>query len=217
MGKVYWDWRECTWVKRGAWSSTAVVVSPDGKSIYYGSEGGNVTALAAEDGSKKWEYEYLPVASIPALSPDGDTVYAGFQGGGAKVRTKDGTYQLANSTLVALDARSGQQKWVFNTTVDWQFVGTPVTNGDAVYFGLYNEGWSDRYGVFYAVNAKDGSEILAVKMLLYPTGIAQPAAAVAPGGSLVFVVSCNENHSQSTLSALIVASKMTPTYNDIVV
>merc|ERR1712232_1135884 len=99
MGKVYWDWRECTWVKRGAWSSTAVVVSPDGKSIYYGSEGGNVTALASHDGRKKWGYYvYIQSVTQPVPSPDGKTIFFEEAGG---------------SSFYALNAEDGSKKWEY--------------------------------------------------------------------------------------------------------
>ena len=53
-------------------------LSPDGSTVYVGSEDGNLYAVDAASGKQKWSF---PVSSIewskPAVSPDGSTVYVG--------------------------------------------------------------------------------------------------------------------------------------------
>jgi outer membrane protein assembly factor BamB len=67
-------------------------VSPDGN-IVYARQGGNLYAVASTTGAKLWEKINIKAGSPPAVGDDGSVV----------VRTQGG--------LIALDGRSGAQKW----------------------------------------------------------------------------------------------------------
>merc|ERR1719253_1570694 len=87
----------------------------------------------------------------------------------------------ANSSVVALDARSGREKWRFNTTKpDARFTGVPAATGDTVYFGSAEE------RRFRAVGAADGRERFAVCLPLAASD-GEPAAAATPDGRTVLV------------------------------
>lgn len=235
----YFDWQQCRWLRR-TWTSTAPVVSPDGKTIYYGGNGGNASALTASDGSlkwgfyvyiedvgqmvpsldgktvflqyvsgssyfalntadgsQKWNYSYLSTGTTPAIDPHGHTVFVGLDGLGVEVRSPDGTLRPANSTIVALDASTGKEKWNFNTTTTQAFwSGTPLATLDTVYFGTSTE------GIFRAVNAVDGTERFSFAMNMSSpdstvgqnmVGGSSPCAAVTPDGRTVFVASKDDN------------------------
>ena len=58
--------------------TSAPVVSPDGSTVYVGSEDNNVYALNAADGSLLWKYATgSGVYSSPRLSADGATLFVG--------------------------------------------------------------------------------------------------------------------------------------------
>lgn len=221
----YYDWQQCRWLHR-TWSTTSPVASPDGTSIYYGSQGGNATALSSLDGSLKWgfnvyaddvgeivpsydgsavyfaymtsdayfalnassgeklwEYHDLSTSTTPAVSPDGKTLYVTFDGNGAEVRAPDGKLRPANSSIVALDARTGREKWRFNTTMsEVDFRGTPVATTDTIFIGSSHE------GTFWALRAEDGS--VKFNFCLVPSAdFASAAATLSPDLGTIFVAS----------------------------
>jgi outer membrane protein assembly factor BamB len=122
--------------------------------IYFGSDDGNVYAVAAVDGRQLWKRSTGgPVASTPALA--NQTVYAG---------SYDGKFY-------ALDARTGSLRWKFATEGERRFeakglhgmqpksqtiadpfdvyLSSPVVGGGAVYFGSGD-------GNVYALDAGSG-------------------------------------------------------------
>lgn len=89
-------------------------LSPDGKTLYIGSDSGTVYALATSDGHQIWS-QSLPgsVRSSPLVTPDGSTV-------------------LVNNltTLYALDAGNGSVKWPFISSTCSGFPTSPALSGD---------------------------------------------------------------------------------------
>jgi outer membrane protein assembly factor BamB len=133
-----------------------IVSSPvyrDG-TIYFGSDDGNVYALAATDGRQLWKRTTGgPVSATPAVS--GDMLYVGSYDG----------------KLYALDARTGAPRWKFSTQGERRFeapglhgmqpktqtiadpfdvyLSSPVVAGGSVYFGSGD-------GNLYALDAASG-------------------------------------------------------------
>jgi len=122
--------------------------------IYFGSDDGNVYALAAADGRQLWKHRTGgPVPATPAVA--GGVVYVG---------SYDGKFY-------ALDARTGALRWKFATAGERRFeakglhgmqpktqtipdpfdvfLSSPVIGGDAVYFGSGD-------GFVYALDVASG-------------------------------------------------------------
>jgi len=80
------------------WSSPTV--SPDGATIFIGSNDNKVYALYAATGTEKWSFVTGgQVYSSPAVSPDGATIFIG-------------SY---DNKVYALYASTGTEKWSFVT------------------------------------------------------------------------------------------------------
>jgi len=135
----YFDWNQCRWLRR-TWASSSPVVSHDGKSIYYGNEAGNATALGSSDGSWKWGFPvYMEDVGEMVPSPDGETVF----------------FQYATSDkYFALNAADGSQKW------NYSYLPTDSTpalspTGDTVYTGIAGLGVKVRAadGKFHYANS----------------------------------------------------------------
>lgn len=120
----------------GFWSgfSARVVeyshLAGDGRSLYFGTKGGRLYALSAENGAEQWISELLgPVDSKP-----------GFSAGHVFVGTSKGRfYSLRDS--------DGGEAW--HSDVPGEIIGQPVVLEDLVLFGAND-------GVLYALDAKTG-------------------------------------------------------------
>src|SRR5207248_329258 len=111
-----------------------IVSSPviQGKTIYFGSDDGNIYAIDAESGRQMWKCVTKgAVSSTPAVA--NGVVYA---------TSYDGK-------LYAVDAVSGELKWKFKTGD--VIHASPAYSDGLIYFGSW-----DSY--FYAVDAANGKE-----------------------------------------------------------
>lgn len=100
--------------------------------VYYATSGGQVYAVDAANGSRRWMFETRgKIWSTPVVISD--TLYIG----------------SFDKKLYALSAVSGSTKWQFKT--EGAIVSTPVIYDNTVYFGSF-----DRY--FYAIDANSGSQ-----------------------------------------------------------
>lgn len=113
---------------------SGAALSPDGKTVYYGSDDGYLYAREAATGALKWQSpaSYGGVWSAPAIGSDG-TIYATTMMG----------------ALWALDPADGSLLWAYPTNLEIH--NSPVIDADGViYFGT-------GYGYVFAVNP-DGSQ-----------------------------------------------------------
>lgn len=115
-----------------------------GDSLYVGtsgSDGGLFYAMNVQTQAEKWRYALGSksfVTTAPAVA--NGTVYFG---------TNDGTY-------FALDARTGQKKWTFETQPKGRLT-SPTIAGETIYFG-------DQKNLLHAVNASTGQERWRLKI-----------------------------------------------------
>ncbi len=79
-----------------------------------------------------------------------------------------------DSNLYALDAKTGEKKWVFNNKGSW-VIGTPIVKDGKLYFTTSDS------GMFYGVDAKTGNQIFSLKFI-WPM-FSSPAIA---GNTLVY-------------------------------
>jgi len=103
--------------------------------VYYGTSNGNVYAVDAIDGYRKWMTE-LPdrIWATPTIS--GDTLFIA----------------CFDKKLYALDAETGEEKWDEPFETEGAIISTPLVHNNTVYIGSF-----DRR--FYAVDATSGREL----------------------------------------------------------
>lgn len=106
-------------------------VAYDGKSVYAGTNDGNVVSINAANGQLNWIITTTRIWSAPAIS--GTTVYVASQ----------------NHNLYALNAANGSTKWTF--TAGAMMAGTPTVYGNTVYVGSFDN-------KVYAINAGEGKQ-----------------------------------------------------------
>jgi len=95
-------------------------LSPDGSTVYFGSDDNSLYAVDASTGKEKWAFPTgRGVVSSPTLSPDGSTVYFGSD----------------DNSLYAVDASTGKEKWAFPTGRGVVSSPTLSPDGSTVYFG----------------------------------------------------------------------------------
>ncbi|GAC1347784.1 MAG: hypothetical protein NVSMB27_13960 [Ktedonobacteraceae bacterium] len=179
-------------------SSPAVV----GGVVYTGSNDGNLYALDATSGAKKWAYQteggYVDsspavVGGLVYVGSDDGNVYALDAASGAKkwaYQTGDHIFSSPavvggvvyvgsyNHNVYALDAASGAKKWVYQT--GGIIVSSPAVVGGVVYVGSYD-------GNVYALDAASGA-----KKWVYVTGGAIFSSPAVAGG-VVYVGSRDGN------------------------
>jgi polyvinyl alcohol dehydrogenase (cytochrome) len=109
-GCVYWTYRAAEGVR------TAIVISGDGQTAYFGDLQGNVYALHAATGALVWkkrvdDHLYAEITGTPAL--EGGRLYVPVSGGAEQVAAANPAFACCTfrGSLVALDARSGEQIW----------------------------------------------------------------------------------------------------------
>src|SRR5947209_3518358 len=75
-------------------------LSPDGSTLYFGSDDGNVYAVKTSDDTKVWSTQLgSPVRASPLISQDGNTLYVPTVNGGLFALTaSSGATKLSNST-----------------------------------------------------------------------------------------------------------------------
>ena len=160
----------------------------DGK-VYFGSGDGNVYALDATTGTLAWKFKTGDVVHASPAVADG-LLYVGSwdsyfyaidaKTGELKWRFKTGEdpdihnqvgiqssavvadgivyFGCRDSNLYALDAKTGEKRWVFNNKGSW-VIGTPIVKDGKLYFTTSDS------GLFYAVDAKTGSQIFSLKFI----------------------------------------------------
>ena len=168
--------------------------------VYFGSGDGNVYALDARTGAKVWAYKTGDVVHASPAIDDG-TLFIGSwdsyfyaldaTSGALKWRFKTGEdpdihnqigiqssaavmdgsvyFGCRDSHLYAVDEQSGQKKWSLDMKGSWVIVSPAVRDGK-VYFATSDS------GLFYGVNASDGSTIFSANFHGWPT-FASPAIA----------------------------------------
>jgi len=106
-------------------------VSPDGASIFVGSDDGKVYALNAATGAQRWAFATGGyVSSSSAVSPDGASIFVG----------------SGDNKVYALNAATGAQRWAFETgSVVWS---SPAVRPDcaSIFVGSFD-------GKVYALNS----------------------------------------------------------------
>ncbi|WP_198117759.1 outer membrane protein assembly factor BamB family protein [Massilia rhizosphaerae] len=110
-------WRHQTGVEQKVSINLGIQASPavDGDTVYVGSRDGFFYALDAASGRSKWRYDAKGSWIVGTPAVDGDNVYVG---------TSD------TGLLLALDKRSGRERYRFETKV-WTFA-SPLRVGDVV-------------------------------------------------------------------------------------
>jgi eukaryotic-like serine/threonine-protein kinase len=161
--------------------------------VYFGSGDGNIYALNAKTGAKLWSFKTGDVVHASPGIDDG-TLFVGSwdsyfyaldaQSGSVKWRFKtgedpdthnqvgiqssaaimDGTvfFGCRDSHLYALDEQTGGKKWSIDLHGSW-VIASPAVRDGKVYFATSDS------GLFYAVNASDGSVIFSVDFQHWPT------------------------------------------------
>ena len=76
-------------------------LSPDGSTVYVGSDDHSLYAVHAANGTEAWKFTTGDVLdnSIPALSPDGSMVHVG----------------SSDTNFYAVHAANGTEAWIFTT------------------------------------------------------------------------------------------------------
>ncbi len=150
VGKLKVAWTFSTGALRGHEGNPLVI----GSMIYIHSPFPNsVVAIDLETRKIVWRYERSQDPTIPGLMCC-DTVSRGLAYGDGKI-----LLQQADTTLVALDARTGRVVWsVVNGDPSMGAVNTnaPQVFGDKVITGIAGGGWGVR-GYISAYNLEDGS------------------------------------------------------------
>jgi len=133
-GEPQWGFTE---PDSGVTTSPTVV---DG-TVYVGSEGDRVYALNATDGTEVWRYETEGEVTSPTVV-DG-TVYVG---------ADENTRFPSGGALHALDAKTGERRWVYTPTIRVSSVeAAPAVDDGTVYFGALD-------GRLHAVDAETGEK-----------------------------------------------------------
>ena len=163
----------------GSQIHTKTVLSKDGKLSFHTAASSNAKlyALDSSDGSKIWEFTVgQKIWSSPALGLD-DSVYFGCHNGriyALKPRRRipdldtqrpigvagpvtlgydDSLFAITSSgKLLALDSKTGTQKWAFNTGSSGTRNTPTVFPDNSVYFG-------DKNGKLYSINGNDGTKL----------------------------------------------------------
>ena len=125
----------------------APTLSPDGQTLYVGSNDGFVYALKTSDGSKVWATDFGgPVNGSPVVSSDGGTLYdASINGTVKAVKTSDGTVTLSRSLNGGIRgnlALSPDGSTLYAALTTSQLDGIPVggTGGNTGITGFYLDG-----------------------------------------------------------------------------
>jgi len=158
-------------------------ISVDGATVFFGSSGNsatsgltvsNLTAVDAENGTKKWSFGPISVilSASPVLSADGSTV---FIRGGASMYTFGGLY--------AVNANSGTKKWAFDCGTkrcffDFSSSLASSADGKTVFFGNGDQ--------MHAINAATGEEKWAFDLKASNTWIISSPTLSADGSTLFF-------------------------------
>lgn len=122
-GESQWTYETDEWI----WSSPAVAFG----TVYFGDFDGNVIAVDESSGEEQWTLNtygaYL--SSSPAV--DDDTVYIGV----VPANYPQGV--RSDAELVAIDRRSGEERWTFETDV-LEIGSSPVVTDESVYIGTHS-------------------------------------------------------------------------------
>lgn len=161
-------------------------ISVDGATVFFGSSGNsatsgltvsNLTAVDAENGTKKWSFGPISVilSASPVLSADGSTVF--ILGGPYSIYTPGGLY--------AVNANSGTKKWAIDCgTKQWAFDFSSSlassADGKTVFVGNGDK--------MHAINAATGEEKWAFDLhgLSSNTWIISSPTLSADGSTLFF-------------------------------
>lgn len=95
------------WKFQADGKTRSVVVSPDGGTVYFGSEDNHLYALDARTGKEKWTYDAGEYVYSPALSKDGSTLYV--------ATSHYEKNQGSVSEMIAVDTKTGKKIDIFKT------------------------------------------------------------------------------------------------------
>ncbi|WP_158058152.1 outer membrane protein assembly factor BamB family protein [Halorussus halophilus] len=147
------EYADTAWDTEGEGEPTGVAVADGTAYVGYETEHqtavskGAVVAQNATTGAEAWNRTDLSVAvGTPAVS--GDTVYVS-----TETITSPPSYDVGKAGLFALDADTGETKWRFEGTTDWETA--PVLTDGAVY-GISN-------GTLYALDTETGEKRWSVE------------------------------------------------------
>ena len=118
-------------------------LSPDGATLFVGSDDGKVYALKASDGSVVWQYQTRgPVESSPTLSADGATLFVGSDDYNVyALKATDGSVVWKHNT----NKKNGSSSPALSNERNLVFVGGKGEGGERVYALTANKGdeqWS---------------------------------------------------------------------------
>lgn len=109
----------------GVWDR---VYASDGKRVFVGVKNGSLAALDVSNGKLLWQVDLGINVQVPPLVSEG-IVYASTAFVGPELKPNvDG-----RAKLFALDAKTGEELWVFES--DNYILQTPTVSGDALYLG----------------------------------------------------------------------------------
>jgi len=175
------------WVSLSDFSpgSTAVAVSPDGRTVFVTGQFGYTTiAYDAATGAQLWVEHYVGGSTPTAVvvSPDGSTVYVTGESPGIG----PGPIDNFNYVTIAYNAATGARRWLSRYRV--RFSGPRAIaispDGRAVY--VTGQAASDAATVAY--NAATGARLWARRYNGRANGFdAAKSVAVAPGGRIVYI------------------------------
>lgn len=162
--------------------SGSPALSPDGRTLYIGSDDTSIYALSASTGKAIWEFATSGgVPSTPTVSADGTVVYCG----------------SVDGHMYAINAATGTKLWAFDARAVpspfpmWGIFGQSLSpDGNVLYFGSESS-------VFFALDARNGD--LKWHAETGYEDIQTPA--ISPDGKVVYTCSQNLNPSYSNLYA----------------
>ena len=143
-------------------------LSPDGATVFVGSDENRLYAINAVDGAKRWHVQTGGQVNTPTISPDGTTAFVGSHDG----------------RLHAINIADGTKKWEFVVGTQhkhwatWVLGSTISPDGTAVFCVA-----SDN--TVYAINAANGKK----KWDFYAGHLLASDLTVSPDGATLFIAS----------------------------
>jgi outer membrane protein assembly factor BamB len=141
--------------------SSSPALSPDGATVFVGSDDKNLYAIDTASGSLRWKFATQNIVrSSPALSPDGATVFVGSD----------------DKNLYAIDTGSGALRWKFSTQNIVRSSPALSPDGTTVFVGSYDKN-------LYSIDTASG----ALRWRFATQGQVRSSPALSPDGTTVFV------------------------------
>lgn len=141
-GEREWKYEAEDWI----WSSPTVAFG----TVFFGDFDADVYAVDAETGTEVWTFDTLGAYISGSTAVDEDTVYVG-----VVPANYPQSAQRNDAEVFALDRRTGDERWSYETDV-LEIGSSPAVTDDRVYIGSHSPVDEDRTGL-HALS-KDGEE-----------------------------------------------------------